>query len=67
MFKKIAFVALLIALVVATVPTGQQCPSLGCYFSKNNLIVNGGFENPQVASWDHLSKIQGWATEITPI
>jgi hypothetical protein len=57
MFKKIAFVALLIALVAATVPTAQQCPSTGCYFSKTNLIVNGGFENPKVASWNMFNTI----------
>jgi hypothetical protein len=48
-------------------PTAQQCPSTGCYFSKNNLIVNGGFENPQVASWSTFNTIQGWASENDPI
>jgi hypothetical protein len=67
MFRKIAFVALLIALVAATVPTAQQCPSTGCYFSKNNLIVNGGFENPQIQSYSLGVPVQGWATETSPI
>jgi hypothetical protein len=63
MFRKIAFVALLIALV-ATAPV---CPSTGCYFSKNNLILNGGFENPRVTNWALFSTIQGWTSEITPM
>jgi hypothetical protein len=67
MFRKIAFVALLIALVTATVPTAQQCPSTGCYFSKNNLIVNGGFENPIVPYYTYYNSIQGWASENNPI
>jgi hypothetical protein len=67
MFRKIALVALLIALVAATVPTGQQCPAIGCHFSTTNLIVNGGFENPQVPAWDYFSTIQGWATETDKV
>jgi hypothetical protein len=57
MFRKIALVTLLIALVAATIPPPQQCPATGCYFSKNNLIVNGGFENPKVASWNVFNTI----------
>jgi hypothetical protein len=65
MFRKIALVALLIALVAATVP--PVCPSTACYFSKTNLIVNGGFENPQVASWSLFNSIQGWTFENNQI
>lgn len=71
MIKKITFVALLIALATATfwipkpepkpkpvpLPPVKQYPSTGCYFSKNNLIVNGGFENPCVESWSTFSTI----------
>jgi hypothetical protein len=53
MIRKIVFVALFIAFVA----TAQQCPTTGCYFSKNNLIVNGGFDNPQVASWGTFKTI----------
>ena len=67
MFRKIALVALLIALVAATVPTGQQCPAIGCHFSTTNLIVNGGFENPIVPYYTFLDTIQGWASENNPI
>jgi hypothetical protein len=63
MFRKIAFVALLIAFVA----TAQQCPSMECYFSKTNLIVNGGFEIPQVPYYNFQDTIQGWCSENNPI
>jgi hypothetical protein len=67
MIKKITFVALIMALAAATYvvqpPPAPVCPSTACYFSKTNLIVNGGFENPQVSSWNLFNSIQGWAFE----
>jgi hypothetical protein len=59
MIRKIVFVALFIAFVA----TAQQCPTTGCYFSKNNLILNGGFENPRVETYNTFKTIQGWTSE----